>query len=558
MKFDLSVLGRKKVIIGVIVLLILVSVIVIVFRSRSKYQFPIASSDTSAEGSTLTGAIASCTTLYRTAIQQGLADSTPPKAKCIQDAVNAYFSSKCSFVFSGTPPSSGTSQASYYNTYTNTDSPAITSSSQYVNLAMGTTALTNGVTLDMVLKARKSDLTGPTRKYINAACPGFYIPADTTLTDLSAIYALWTSVNVIPANPAAGTSLYGFATGSVTAAKVYEWAIKAATPITISGIASSPSPTTTSATFNISPALGVAITTNTKFKIAGILGDVTVGATSAGATSLAGTFTTQSAVPGTGTSTVSANTPLMKSTASTISSVTVSGGSAVAPPFGTASVPTTATTSATLTLGSALDDSIGTGTQVLLSGASITGPIYVSSGAGTSSVVISYNSQIFPGLPSGVTIENVMDIPLAVPLVATLPVYVTTTKATTTAATDVVVVNAGGTTASGTALGGASVNVLIPSVTFGSTPATIGATLAGANLTLTAPTSGQVWPAISAGTVLFKSSDNQPFITSVANNLYNKIGTFGSQKMLNWQIAQIAGPGTYYLENSGSKIAWGY
>ena len=129
----------------------------------------------------------------------------------------------------------------------------------------------------------------------------------------------------------------------------------------------------------------------------------------------------------------------------------------------TSGTPTTAITSVTLALASALDSSLTTGSQVLISGSTISGPITIGSyTAGAQTVVINFNSQVFPILPTGSTIESVIETPLATPLVPT-------------------------------------------------------------------------------------------------STLYNKVGTMAGQKMLNWQIAQVIGPGTYWNGATAgtSAISWG-
>jgi hypothetical protein len=42
------------------------------------------------------------------------------------------------------------------------------------------------------------------------------------------------------------------------------------------------------------------------------------------------------------------------------------------------------------------------------------------------------------------------------------------------------------------------------------------------------------------------------------STLYNKVGTMSGQKMFNWQIAQVIGPGTYWNSSAGtSAVQWG-
>jgi len=448
-EFGFSGPGRRNLIIVLVVLVVLGSIIAIVLRSRSKYSYPPTGADATApEGVDLTTKIAACTTKYRQALQLGQTDSTPTKAVCVQLAVTDYFNNKCKFVVDGTAPLASNAPATTaYTTYTNTDAPAVTGSTQYINLGFGT--LPQGITSAIVTKARKADLTGPTRKYIETACPGFYKPSDSTATDFTAVYKTWKTTPSVPA--VAGE--FGFDATQVTAANIITWANKAATPITVPEIAADAAVTTTK-TVTVTGSFPEPLT-NAKVKIAGITGVVT-GTAAPGSSSIVLTYPSQT-VP-----LIPAGTAINKSTASAINSVTFASGSAVPIP-NTSGTPTTAITSVTLALASALDSSLTTGSQVLISGSTISGPITIGSyTAGSTTVVINFNSQVFPILPTGSTIESVIETPLATPLVA------------------------------------------------GST-------------------------------------------------LYNKVGTMAGQKMLNWQIAQIIGPGTYWNGATAgtSAISWG-
>jgi hypothetical protein len=360
--------------------------------------------------------------------------------------VTRYFNRKCQFVVDGTaPPATNTIAKAAYDTYTNTDAPAVTGSTQYINFGFGT--LPQGLTSAIVTKARKADLTGPTRKYIETACPGFYKPAEPTNTagDFTAKYVAWKKI----ASSTAGD--FGFDASLVTAANIITWASKAATPITVPEIAADASATTTK-TITVTGTFPEQLS-NAKVKVAGITG-VVLGTATAGSSSIVLTYPSQT-VP-----VIPAGTAINKSTASGITSVTFATGSAVPVP-NTTNTPTTAITSVTLTLASTLDSSLTTGSQVLISGSTISGPITISS-INNTSVVITFISQVFPILPTGSTIESVIETPLATPLVP-------------------------------------------------------------------------------------------------ASTLYNKIGTMAGQKMFNWQIAQVIGPGTYWNGATAgtSAITWG-
>lgn len=444
-EFGFSGPGRRNLIIGLIILVVLGSIITVVLRSRSKYSYPLTGPDaTAAEGVDLTAAIAACTTKYRQALQNNQTDSTPTKSVCVQTAVTTYFNRKCQFVVDGTaPPPTNTTATTAYNTYTNTDAPAVTGSTQYINLGFG--ALPTGLTSTIVTKARKADLTGPTRKYIETACPGFYKPADSTNTagDFTAKYVAW--------RPTVSTTAgdFGFDASLVTPANIIAWANKAATPITVPEIAADAAGTTsTTKTVTVTGTFPETFT-NSKVKVAGITG-VVLGTATMGSSSIALTYPSQT-VP-----LISAGTAINKSTASGITSVTFASGGAVPIP-NTTSTPTTDISTVTFALDTPLDSSLTTGSQVLISGSTLSGQITIGTiSADRRTVSINFTLQKFPILPTGSTIESVIETPLATPLVT------------------------------------------------GST-------------------------------------------------LYNKVGTMAGQKMLNWQIAQVIGPGTYW----NGAISWG-
>jgi len=461
-EFGFSGPGRRNLIIGLVVLIVIASIITVVVRSRSKYQFaPTAADDT--DGPSLTTAIAACTTLYRQALQQGLSDSSPvSKSQCVQNAVTDYFGKKCPFVVDGTaPPATNTVATAAYNQYTGSggvmgggDAAAVTASTQYINLGFGT--LPAPLTAAIVTKARKADLTGPTRKYIETACPGFYKPADQTGSDFTTIYKAWKVASATSQTPPTTAGEFGFHAPSVTPASVQTWANKAATPITVALEVTADPAGTTSTTKTISvTGTFPEVLTNAKVKVAGITGVVT-GTAAAGSSSIVLTYPSQFV------SKISAGTVINKSTASGILSVTFATGGAVPIP-NTKDTPTIDILTVTLNLSSPLDSSLTTGSQVLISGSTISGVITLGTiDAARTTVVINFSGQKFPILPTGSTIENVIETPYASPLIA------------------------------------------------GST-------------------------------------------------LYNKVGTMSGQKMFNWQIAQVIGPGTYWNSSTAgtSAVQWG-
>jgi len=462
MKFELGFTGpgRRNLIIAIIALVVIASItaIIIRYQSRSTYQFPPASTDTSAGTSTLTNAIAVCTTNYRQAIAQGLSDSPQPKSVCVQNAVNNYFTAKCPFVTTGTaPPLTDTVATAAYNQYTGIgnitpvggDAAAVTSSTQYINLV---NVVPNGLTAAIITRARKADLTGPTRKYIETACPNFYKPADVNASDFTAVYKAWRVALATSTLPTTAGE-FGFYAPSVTTASVTTWASYAATPITVTLATAVDAAVTTTKTLTVTGTFPTALS-NAKVKVTGITGVVT-GTAVASSSSIILTYPSQT-VPS-----IAAGTAINMSTASAISSVTFATGGAAVPIPNTTNTPTTVITTVTLVIASALDSSLVVGSQVLISGSTISGQILITS-INNLIIGLSFPSQVFPILPTGSTLESIIETPYAMPLVA------------------------------------------------GST-------------------------------------------------LYNKIGTMAGQKMFNWQIAQVIGPGTYWngATAGSSAIAWG-
>lgn len=558
MKFEVD---RRTLIIGLVALIIVITVIVIIVRSRSNYKFPVPAAEAGAgtPGGTLTGAIADCTLNYRMALQQGLTDSTPPKAKCIQDAVNTYFGSKCPDIVAGKAPGSTIAASDdvkiLYTNYSGIqltkadgtsktsvptgggDAAAVTSSAEYVRFSFPTNVPAY-ITPTVISMARKADLTGPTRKYISLACTGFYTPAADGLPDPSSTYGTWQKFTSAP------TTGYGFYSPYVTGPKIYEWALKAGTPIAVTEeLAADTTPaTSTSRTIKVS-SVPSTVAANTKIKLGGVSysGDLTVTATSA-----AGTITfsyspqTFPVIP--------VGTSVNKSTAVAVNMIAFGSGAAVSVP---SPASTQATNSFTLQLASALDDSLSVGSQVLLSGTAFTVPITISQyTTGSTSVILStgLTSQIIPALPAGCTIENALDIPYATPLISTPGVYVATTRPAGTPATTAMTVNAA---PSGTA----PTQVTMPTLPGAAGTATYNVTFSGTQMTFASASNPTV--EVPVGTPIFTTAGVPVTTAATTNPLYTKIGTLtvstGTQKMLNWQLAQSYGPGTY----SGGSVTWG-
>jgi len=458
---------------------------------------------------------------------------------------------------------------------------SVSSSSDYTGLQI---TQANGATLVLVVKARKADMTGPTLRYIASACDGFYIPADlpADTTPFTTTYKNWVKFSSAPVPGT--TTTYGFYSPYVTGASVYEWAIKAGVPTTIATAQAVDSSSTTSK--NIVVSSPVTLSQNDVIKISGVstVGPLTVSAAVTASTTIPISYSSQ-AIPS-----IPAGAFVSKSTASPITS-SQKDASSTAVNVGDPITPASAT-SWILNLNRALDTSIQVGSQVLISGTTLTGAVTVTAvNAGRTQVTISFSSQTFPTLPLGATIENVFDIPLATPLVATPPVTIVG-SATAGAASMVPTLGPVSVTSSITAVtkyfaitapaaaiaAGTVVRFLTPTypLTTATPPAAYTYTVATGG-SVACSVSGVsvigltgIWPAatIPVGALLFVGAPSVATglttvltgASSPSYTIFNKMGSLNGTKMLNWQIAQLMGPGSF-MPNYGSpsvpQPAWG-
>jgi hypothetical protein len=235
---------NKKVLVGLVigfVFLVIITLIIIRFRSRSKYQYPTASSD--ALGTTMNATLKGCQDAFNVSMitnnamlagatkDTAIANAETTYATCVKNAVGAYSNSTCPEISTaniGTRPSDATKGA-YYDTYTTTDLPAI-QTAYYTPLGTAGATFTRGGTVpstDMVTAARKADLAGATRKYIARVCPTFYNAADGTNAKTTAFQA-WQVFNSAPAAGSTAEGFYGSSTTPITNASIITWAEYAA------------------------------------------------------------------------------------------------------------------------------------------------------------------------------------------------------------------------------------------------------------------------------------------------------------------------------------------
>jgi len=583
MKLDLSLSDprtRRLLIIAGVILLVIIGVVIMIVRSRSKFAFPTSTS--SGADKTLYDAIELCTTLYRQALASAKTDSDVPKSTCIKNAVDAYITSKCPFVsdsatyFSDLAKQTGpewTAYQAYINTTASTPGSqyGVTTASNYVNAVVtGTSAPV--ISADIVKKARKADLTGPTRRYLATSCSGIYTPASGT-DSVSSIYQGWTALQ--SGTPTAGTTTtYGFYNTLVTAPRILEWAIKAADMVTVSS-AVSIAANASSAILSLTNPI-TTTTANTKITISGIGGMCTIQNIVTGVTSITVNFTAQ-----TNAQTVAAGTPIYMNTQTTITTVTPltgAGGATIGTPQ---TITSTAGTSLTAAAGTpftgctlafaagSLHSSIKTGSQVLLSGLSIPGNITVDNFPTSTSVKLLFDDlTTFPSFPVGQTLENVISIPYANPLLpSNVPLHVTAKVAAAGSAS---------TTSPSITVNGAGTGITLNSTTV-SLP-TLGLPAAGNTIKVTASAPGPPqtytltnynsggtataiqWPEIPVGTVILANpvapaTVGASIATTAANTTYNTVGKLNGTVMTLWQIAQTTGPGTFWPNFGSPAVA---
>jgi hypothetical protein len=553
MKLDLSdPRTQRLVIVAGVILLVLIGVIIIIVRSRSKFAFPTSIS--AGDDGVLYNAIQACTSTYRVESLQGVTTKDINKATCIRNAIDAFIGSKCPFISTNAKPTDPTGAAAYdllnRSTIVSGEASliAITASSNYANFtAAGTNVGSTSISIDQVKKARKADMTGPTRKYLSTACSGIYTPASGG-NDPSATYQGFTVAGSTATLPT--PLVYGFYNTLVTAPRILEWLIRAADPVVV-GTGGATSVTTTGATIPYAPS-SFTFTASQKLSIPGVSGAVTVGSVTTG--SITVTFATQAAAP-----TISAGTGINRWTQAEIRSVApgqsgpVTNLSTNTPYTGSG---TTSFTECAFGLSAALDDSIKVGTPVLLSGLSFTGIVTLKSGAGTNAISVQFDSQPIPYIALGQTIENAMAVPLAAPVLSTPPLHVTTAVAAASASAVTITVNGITGLTAGTTL------VKIPSLGLPTATNTIKVTAAsGTSVTLThyvgATATSLSWPAMPPGTVIVDASSNNPIAQTVANATYNKTGKLLGTMMQYWQINQSTGPGTTWpVLNGVAQPEW--
>lgn len=576
MKLDLSLSDprtRRLLIIAGVMLLVIIVMVIMIVRSRSKFAFPTSNSGSTppTTDDVLFTAIQNCTTQYRQALAAGQSDSNPSKTTCIKNAIDTYVGSKCPWINQNQATwfaaNTGSAAYPYYQAYMNQTASTpgsqygVSAAANYVNAVVSGT--TNPiVSADIVKKARKADLTGPTRRFLANGCSGLYTPAS-GVDSVSSIYQGWTATQGTTVPVAGTTTTYGFYNALVTAPRILEWAIKAADAITVTSQADIAANATSTSLTVSAP---VTINANTKIIVSGIGGVCTVSSAVTNSATIPISFTAQSAAQ-----TVTTGTTINKNTQSVITRVTPltgANGTTVGTPQDITSQAGTVVTSGGPFTGctvvfASIDSSIQIGSQVLLSGLSIPGNITVSALSATSATLLfdtSVTVPTFPAFPIGQTIENVISIPYANPLLASnVPLHVTAkTTGASGASSPSITINATGTGITA-ATGTSGTQVILPTLGLPTGTNVIrvsgssGSSYTLTNYASTSATTGTsiTWPDIPVGTVILLSSGASIPTTSSSNTTFDKVGKLNGTVMPLWQIAQATGPGTFW-PNFGS------
>jgi hypothetical protein len=202
------------------------------FAKKSEYVIPpTATSDTNTVRQTsYSSNLVNCETVYINAMNAAGTDTTAQGAAvsvlntCISSNVTAYYNARCPFLpVSGTAGAitgaggilNGTSNVAYMAYKADID--AINAVYTPLISAAGQTYSVN-----IMQAARKADFTGASRKYYATLCPDIY--SNATSTALTTQYMAWTTTN---------PTTYGFQASRVTPASIWQWAIHAGQPPTV-------------------------------------------------------------------------------------------------------------------------------------------------------------------------------------------------------------------------------------------------------------------------------------------------------------------------------------
>jgi hypothetical protein len=227
----------KKNMTRLVIAMVVIVILIFMYRKftkKSDYVIPpTATSDTNtARQTTYSSNLISCETQFINAMNAAGSDQTAQGVAqtalntCISSNVTAYYNARCPFLpASGTAGAitgaggivGGTSNVAYMAYKADID--AINAVYTPLIAAAGQTYSVN-----VMQAARKADFTGASRKYYATLCPDIYSNASSSA--LTTQYLAWT-------RSATDTSSYGFQASRVTPANIWQWAIHAGQPPTV-------------------------------------------------------------------------------------------------------------------------------------------------------------------------------------------------------------------------------------------------------------------------------------------------------------------------------------
>jgi len=227
----------KKNMTRLVIAMVVIVILIFMYRKftkKSEYVIPpTATSDTNtARQTTYSSNLFSCETQFVNAMNAAGSDQTAQGVAqtalntCISSNVTAYYNARCPFLpASGTAGAitgaggivGGTSNVAYMAYKADID--AINAVYTPLIAAAGQTYSVN-----VMQAARKADFTGASRKYYATLCPDIYSNASSSA--LTTQYMAWTRA-------ATATSSYGFQASRVTPESIWQWAIHAGQPPTV-------------------------------------------------------------------------------------------------------------------------------------------------------------------------------------------------------------------------------------------------------------------------------------------------------------------------------------
>jgi hypothetical protein len=227
MKFEISKRTLTFALIGVVIVIAL-ALIIRRYRSKSKFEWPVASPQK--DDDDLTVDLQSYQDIYNLSMitvnampdgpdkTKAMMDAETTLSNAINDRVGRYVSKKCPAVSTGAAPAlTGDAVVDAANTAAwNAYSNDLSKVQQAYYAIMGTTTATSTPSSEQVIASRKADISGATRKYIATICPSFY---KTTAENPTDTYKKWNYVET-----GTPTDTIGLSKADITSANITTWA----------------------------------------------------------------------------------------------------------------------------------------------------------------------------------------------------------------------------------------------------------------------------------------------------------------------------------------------